>query len=135
MYALCSSDVGVATMVAPLLESDKDDLDVVKAIVDWNSDRIVYPLEGSKVGTLIDVRRDIKKLDSDDIYKLVPIHAWRRGYLDRLVALPPSDREFEEGTDLVRAIDAGMRIDVTFVTDNMKVLIAPEELIGDEIEG
>jgi|TARA_B110000444_G_C18787075_1_gene570480 3-deoxy-manno-octulosonate cytidylyltransferase (CMP-KDO synthetase) len=135
MYALSSSEVGVATMVAPLSEGDKNDFDVIKATVDWNSDRIVYPLEGSKVGTLIDVRRDIKKLDGDDIYKLVPIHAWRRGPLDRLVALPPSDREFDEGTDLVRAIDAGMRIDVTFVTDNMKVLITPEELIGDEIEG
>ena len=45
--------------------------------------------------------------------------------------------EFEEGTDLVRALDAGMRIDVTFVTDNMKVLISPEELdeAAYEIEG
>ena len=125
---------GQGTIGQEILE-DKNDFDVIKATVDWNSDRIVYPLEGSKVGTLIDVRRDIKKLDGDDIYKLVPIHAWRRGPLDRLVALPPSDREFDEGTDLVRAIDAGMRIDVTFVTDNMKVLITPEELIGDEIEG
>lgn len=135
MYALSSSEVGVATMVSPLSENDINDYDIIKATVDWNSDRVVYPLEGSKVGTLIDVRRDIKKLDGDDIYKLVPIHAWRRGPLDRLVALPPSEREFDEGTDLVRAIDSGMRIDVTFVTDNMKVLISPEELIGGDIEG
>ena len=57
--------------------------------------------------------------------------------MDKLIQLPPSDREFEEGTDLVRALDAGMRIDVTFVTDNMKVLISPEELdeAAYEIEG
>lgn len=135
MYALSDSDVGIATMVSPLTKEERSNTEIVKAQVDWNSDRIVYPLEGSKVGTLKDIRRDINNFDTDDIYKLVPIHAWRRGPLDRLIQLPPSDREFDEGTDLVRALDAGMRIDVTFVTDNMKVLISPEELIGDEIEG
>lgn len=137
MYALSDSDVGIATMVSPLEEHEKSNKDIVKAQVDWNNDRIVYPLEGSKVGTLKDIRRDINDFDSDDIYKLVPIHAWRRGPLDKLIQLPPSDREFEEGTDLVRALDAGMRIDVTFVTDNMKVLITPEELdeAAYEIEG
>ena len=57
--------------------------------------------------------------------------------MDKLIQLPPSDREFEEGTDLIRALDAGMRVDVTFVTDNMKVLISPEELdeAAYEIEG
>jgi len=137
MYALSDSDVGIATMVSPLEEHEKSNNDIVKAQVDWNNDRIVYPLEGSKVGTLKDIRRDINDFDSDDIYTLVPIHAWRRGPLDKLIQLPPSDREFEEGTDLVRALDAGMRIDVTFVTDNMKVLISPEELdeAAYEIEG
>ena len=135
MYALSDSDVGIATMVSPLTKEERSNTEIVKAQVDWNSDRIVYPLEGSKVGTLRDIRRDINNFDTDDIYKLVPIHAWRRGPLDRLIQLPPSDREFDEGTDLVRALDAGMRIDVTFVTENMKVLISPEKLIGDEIEG
>ena len=137
MYALSDSDVGIATMVSPLTDEDRYDNEVVKARVDWNSDRIVYPLEGSKVGTLKDIRRNIDDFDTDDVYKLVPIHAWRRGPLDKLIELPPSDREFEEGTDLVRALDAGMRIDVTFVTDNMKVLITPEELdeAAYEIEG
>ncbi len=135
MYALSDSDVGIATMVSPLDEEEKENNEIVKAQVDWNSDRVVYPLEGSKVGTLKDIRKNINDFSSDDIYKLVPIHAWRRGPLDRLIQLPPSDREFEEGTDLVRALDAGMRIDVTYVTDNMKVLISPSELEGDEIEG
>ena len=103
MYALSDSDVGIATMVSPLTDEERYDNEVVKAKVDWNSDRIVYPLEGSKVGTLKDIRRNIYDFDTDDVYKLVPIHAWRRGPLDKLIELPPSDREFEEGTDLVRA--------------------------------
>ena len=55
MYALSDSEVGIATMVSPLEEHEKSDNDIVKAQVDWNNDRIVYPLEGSKVGTLKDL--------------------------------------------------------------------------------
>ena len=80
MYALSDSDVGIATMVSPLTDEERYDNEVVKAKVDWNSDRIVYPLEGSRVGTLKDIRRNIDDFDTDDVYKLVPIHAWRRGH-------------------------------------------------------
>jgi len=135
MYALASSEVGIATLVSPLKDGDLDDYGVVKASVDWNSNRKVHPLEGSRVGTLRDLRRNPGALDTDDLYKFVPIHAWRRGALDRLVSMPPSDRELDEGTDLVRALDAGVRIDVCLVWEDMKVLIKPEEVRGDEIEG
>jgi CMP-2-keto-3-deoxyoctulosonic acid synthetase len=135
MYALASSEVGIATLVSPLKNGELDDRDVVKASVDWNSDRIVHPLEGSRVGTLRDIRRDARALGTDDVYKFVPIHAWRRGALDRLVGMPPSDRELDEGTDLVRALDAGVRIDVCLVWEDMKVLFRPQEVRGDEIEG
>jgi 3-deoxy-manno-octulosonate cytidylyltransferase (CMP-KDO synthetase) len=135
MYALASTEVGIATLVSPLKPGELEDESIVKASVDWNSDRVVHPLEGSKVGTLRDIRRDAKLLGTDDVYKFVPIHAWRRGALDRLVAMPPSDREIDDGTDLVRALDAGVRIDVCLVWDDMKVLITPEEVRGDELEG
>lgn len=135
MYALASSEVGIATLVSPLVEGEIGDRNVVKAAVDWNSERVVHPIEGGRVGTLRDIRRDARKLGDTDLYKFVPIHAWRRGALDRLVDMPPSDRELEDGTDLVRALDAGVRIDVCLVWDDMKVLIAPEEVRGDELEG
>ena len=135
MYALASSEVGIATLVSPLKPGEIDDYGVIKASVDWNSDRVVHPLEGSRVGTLRDIRRNADALGTDDVYKFVPIHAWRRGALDRLVNMPPSERELDEGTDLVRALDAGVRIDVCLVWEDMKVLIKPEEVRGDEIEG
>ncbi|MBN8919225.1 MAG: hypothetical protein J0H62_00625 [Rhizobiales bacterium] len=135
MYALASTEVGIATLVSPLKPGDREDDYVAKAAVDWNNMRVVHPLEGSRVGTLIDIRRQAKKLPTDDIYRFVPIQAWRRGALDKLISQPPSDREFEEGTDLVRALDAGVRVDVALVSENMKVLITPEELEGGDIEG
>ena len=135
MYALASSEVGIAALVSPLKDGERDDDEVIKASVNWNSDRVVHPVEGGRVGTLRDVRRHAKELETTDVYRFVPIHAWRRGALDRLVNMPPSERELDEGTDLVRALDAGIRIDVSLVWEDMKVLITPEELRGGDIEG
>jgi CMP-2-keto-3-deoxyoctulosonic acid synthetase len=84
---------------------------------------------------LREVKRNAAELGTDDVYKFLPIHAWRRGALDRLVRMPPSERELDEGTDLVRALDDGIRIDVCLVWEDMKVLFKPREVRGDEIEG
>ena len=135
MYALATTEVGIATLVSPLIENDFENLDVIKTSMNWNNDRVVHPLEGSRVGTLLNISRKSNSLNFENCFRWVPIHAWRRGTLDKLVRLPPCDREFEEGTDLVRAHEAGMRIDATLVFDDMKVLISPSELVGDEIEG
>ena len=135
MYGLASTEVGIASLVAPLEESELHDPDVVKAVVNWDLERQVHPLEGSKVGTLVDIRRDAGTSTTENMFRLIPINAWRRGCLDKLVEMPPSEREIEAGTDLVRALDAGFRIDVVLVYEDMKVLITPEEVRGDEIEG
>lgn len=134
MYALAVTEVGIATLVSPLANGELADKEVPKVAVDWNPERIVYPLEGSRVGTLCDIRRDASALPDTDCYKLVPIHAWRRAALDRVVRTPPAEREFTEGTDLVRALEAGIRIDVALVWDNMKVLITPAELRGGALD-
>ncbi len=134
MYALATTEVGIATLVSPLENGEVENKDTAKAAVTWNPDRIVYPLEGSRVGTLLDIRRDAKLLRNKDCYKLVPIHAWRRAALDRVVRTPPTEREFVEGTDLVRALEAGIRIDVALVTENMKVLMTPAELRGETLD-
>jgi 3-deoxy-manno-octulosonate cytidylyltransferase (CMP-KDO synthetase) len=134
MYALATTEVGIATLVSPLESGELQDNDTAKAAVKWNPDRIVYPLEGSRVGTLLDIRCDQNLLPSHDCYKLVPIHAWRRAALDRIVRTPPCEREFVEGTDLVRALEAGIRIDVALVSENMKVLMTPAELRGETVD-
>jgi 3-deoxy-manno-octulosonate cytidylyltransferase (CMP-KDO synthetase) len=135
MYALASTEVGIATLVSPLTNGELADDEITKATVDWNSDRVVHPLEGSRVGTLVDIRRKAEAFNGRECYRLVPIHAWRRGALDKLVGMSPSDREFEEGSDLLRALDAGIRIDAALVHNDMKVLLTPKELAGGEIEG
>lgn len=134
MYALATTEVGIATLVSPLKDGELENKEITKVAVNWNPDRIVYPLEGGRVGTLVDIRRDPAALRGKDCCKLVPIHAWRRAALDRVVSMPPTEREFAEGTDLIRALDAGIRIDVSLVWEDMKVLITPEELRGETID-
>lgn len=134
MYALATTEVGIATLVAPLRNGNAEDGGLAKASVKWNPDRIVYPLEGSRVGTLLDIRRDQSQLRGEDCYELIPIHAWRRAALDRVVRTPPCEREFVEGTDLVRALEVGIRIDVALVWENMKVLMTPAQLRGETVD-
>ena len=134
MYALATTEVGIATLVSPFANGERRDNDVAKAAVKWNPDRIVYPLEGSRVGTLLDIRRDHSLLHGHDCCKLVPIYAWRRAALDRVVKTPPCEREFVEGTDLVRALEMGIRIDVALVSEDMKVLMTPAQLRGETLD-
>jgi CMP-2-keto-3-deoxyoctulosonic acid synthetase len=134
LYALAATEVGIATLASPLKNGELEDDETTKVAVLWNPDRIVYPLEGSKVGTLLDIGRDANPFRNQDCYKLVPIHAWRRAALDRVVRTPPSDREFVERTDLVRALEIGIRIDVALVSEHMKVLITPVELRGEMVD-
>jgi 3-deoxy-manno-octulosonate cytidylyltransferase (CMP-KDO synthetase) len=45
----------------------------------------------------------------------IGLYAWRRDALTRFVALPPSPLERREKLEQLRALEAGMRIDVAFV--------------------
>jgi CMP-2-keto-3-deoxyoctulosonic acid synthetase len=42
MYALATTDVGIATLVSPLENRDLENDEIAKVAVNWNPDRIVY---------------------------------------------------------------------------------------------
>lgn len=48
-------------------------------------------------------------------YHHIGLYAYRRAALERFVALPPSPLEQQESLEQLRALEAGMRIDVTIV--------------------
>lgn len=48
-------------------------------------------------------------------YHHIGLYAYRRAALERFVALPPSANEQRERLEQLRALDAGMRIDITVV--------------------
>lgn len=62
------------------------------------------------------------------LYHHSGIYAYRRSALERFVALPPSTLEKREKLEQLRALEAGMRIDVTLVGEVPFGVDTPEDL-------
>jgi 3-deoxy-manno-octulosonate cytidylyltransferase (CMP-KDO synthetase) len=61
-------------------------------------------------------------------YHHIGLYAYRRAALERFVALPPSFLEQQEKLEQLRAIEAGMRIDVTIVDTVPRGVDTPADL-------
>lgn len=61
-------------------------------------------------------------------YHHIGLYAYRRAALERFVALPPSDNEKRERLEQLRALDAGMRIDIAMVETVPLGVDTPEDL-------
>lgn len=61
-------------------------------------------------------------------YHHIGLYAYRRAALERFVKLPPSANERRERLEQLRALDAGMRIDVALVKSVPLGVDTPEEL-------
>jgi len=104
---LADGNVDIVTLATPIRrEEERDDPNVVKA-----------------VGAQIDARR-LRALyftrtrapwGDGDLLHHIGLYAYRRAALERFVALPPSPLERRERLEQLRALEAGMRIDIALV--------------------
>jgi 3-deoxy-manno-octulosonate cytidylyltransferase (CMP-KDO synthetase) len=62
------------------------------------------------------------------LYHHIGLYAYRRGALQRFVELPPSPLELREQLEQLRALEAGMRIDVVIVGSVPLGVDTPEDL-------
>ena len=62
------------------------------------------------------------------LYHHIGLYAYRRAALERFVALPPSPLELREKLEQLRALEAGMRIDVAIVDSVPLGVDTPEDL-------
>lgn len=62
------------------------------------------------------------------LYHHIGLYAYRRPALQRFVALPPSSLELRERLEQLRALEAGMRIDVTLVAEVPRGVDTPADL-------
>jgi len=62
------------------------------------------------------------------LYHHIGIYAYRRAALERFVNLPPSPLERQERLEQLRALEAGMRIDVAIVSEAPVGVDTPEDL-------
>jgi 3-deoxy-manno-octulosonate cytidylyltransferase (CMP-KDO synthetase) len=61
-------------------------------------------------------------------YHHIGLYAYRRPVLERYVRLPPSELELREKLEQLRAIEAGMRIDVAIVATVPRGVDTPPDL-------
>ena len=100
--------VDIATVACPITEdSERSDPNVVKAIVS------LVPAAVS--GRALYFTRTLAPSGEGPLLHHIGIYAFRRAALAQFVSLPPAPLETREKLEQLRALEAGMRIDVALV--------------------
>ena len=109
--AEAGADFDVMTAAAPLDAGEKTMPQVVKVAIAWGQ-------VGAAGNALYFSRAPIPHggvIGGGTMWHHIGIYGWRRGALERFVALPPSPLEVAEKLEQLRALEAGMRIGVVAV--------------------
>jgi 3-deoxy-manno-octulosonate cytidylyltransferase (CMP-KDO synthetase) len=113
-------EVDIATLATPIRrEEERDDPNVVKAVgarIDAMRLRALY------------FTRARAPWGEGDLLHHIGLYAYRRAALARFVALPPSPLELRERLEQLRALEAGMRIDIALVDVAPLGVDTPEDL-------
>lgn len=100
-------EVGIGTLAARVVEDhERSDSNVVKVVG--------TPVAENRLRALYFTRATAPHGDGD-LWHHIGLYAWRREALERFVSLPPSPLEIRERLEQLRALEAGMRIDVGLV--------------------
>jgi 3-deoxy-manno-octulosonate cytidylyltransferase (CMP-KDO synthetase) len=107
MEPLADAAVDIATLAVEITrDAERADPNVVKAVAAFSGSRIARALYFS---------RSTVPANQGPHYHHIGIYAYRRAALERFVALPPGLLERREKLEQLRALEAGMRIDVALV--------------------
>jgi len=105
---LAEPAVDIGTVACAITdEAERDDPNVVKAVVAF--------APGGRTGRALYFSRATVPAGPGDHYHHIGLYAFRAAALDRFVALPHSPLENRERLEQLRALEAGMRIDVALV--------------------
>jgi len=118
---LDDSGAEIATLAAPIADPDDyDNPNVVKPVIAWN--------KNNKRGRALYFTRARAPWGEGPLFHHVGIYAFRRAALSRFVALPPSALERRENLEQLRALEAGMRIEVACIDAVPLSVDTPEDL-------
>jgi 3-deoxy-manno-octulosonate cytidylyltransferase (CMP-KDO synthetase) len=117
---LAEAAADIATLATPITrEQEKDDPNVVKVVA--------TELDSSRLRALYFTRARAPWGEGRLLHH-IGLYAYRRDALQRFVGLPPSPLERREKLEQLRALEAGMRIDVALVETAPLGVDAPEDL-------
>ncbi len=116
---LAEPAVDIATVAAPINDAaERSDPSVVKVAADFAAD-FAGDSANEGIARALYFSRTPVPWDGGDasrpLYHHIGLYAFRRAALARFVALPPSPLEKRERLEQLRALEAGMRIDVALV--------------------
>jgi 3-deoxy-manno-octulosonate cytidylyltransferase (CMP-KDO synthetase) len=120
LVPLADPAVDIATIAAEILqEADRTNPHVVKVVGS--------PVAPARLRALY-FTRATAPYGEGPLYHHIGLYAFRRAALARFVALPPSSLEQREKLEQLRALEAGMRIDVALVKSVPLGVDTPEDL-------
>ena len=105
---LGAGEADIVTLAAEIEDpAERDDPNVVKPVI------ALAP--GARVGRALYFTRATAPTGAGPLYHHIGIYGYTREALKRFVALPPSPLEQREKLEQLRALEAGMRIDIAIV--------------------
>jgi 3-deoxy-manno-octulosonate cytidylyltransferase (CMP-KDO synthetase) len=117
---LSDADVDIATLATPIVRlQERDDPNVVKAVGS--------EIAPGRLRALYFTRASAPWGDGALLHH-IGLYAYRRAALARFVGLPPSPLEKRERLEQLRALEAGMRIDIALVDGSPLGVDTPEDL-------
>jgi 3-deoxy-manno-octulosonate cytidylyltransferase (CMP-KDO synthetase) len=117
---LADRAVDIATLAAEITRAEeRNDVSVVKVVG--------TPVAPSRLRALYFTRATAPYGDGP-LYHHMGLYAFRRAALERFVKLPPSALEKREKLEQLRALEAGMRIDVAIIDEVPLGVDTPEDL-------
>jgi 3-deoxy-manno-octulosonate cytidylyltransferase (CMP-KDO synthetase) len=119
LVPLSDHAVDIATLAAVITDpAERSNPNVVKAIGS--------PVGPTRLHAITFTRADAE--GPGPHYHHIGLYAYRRAALERFVKLPPSDNERRERLEQLRALDAGMRIDIAVVNSVPLGVDTPDDL-------
>jgi 3-deoxy-manno-octulosonate cytidylyltransferase (CMP-KDO synthetase) len=113
--------VDIATLAAEIIDpAERTDPSVVKAVISFNA--------GGKSGRALYFTRAPAPSGEGPLYHHIGLYAYRRDALARFIDMPPSPLEKREKLEQLRALEAGMRIDVGLSATVPLGVDTPEDL-------
>ena len=111
-------DPALISQAVALLKNPQVDIATLAAIITdeaEKTDPAVVKIARAENGRALYFSRATIPANGGPLYHHIGIYAYRRGKLEDFVKLPPSPLESREKLEQLRALEAGMRIDVAIV--------------------
>ena len=116
----------IGTIATDIEKKDEENPNITKVLINWN--------KTDSVGESTDFYKESKK-QVENIYQHVGIYSFKPNALYEFVLMKPSNNEIDRKLEQMRALDAGVKIGITYVekipisVDTLEDLMLIEKII------